>query len=86
LILAVGIAIAVVTFPYQDVGTAVQHPSPAAFLQVAADVAYSIVPFAPQARIAAALLPIAVVMARHPSRNPIAEAQTHEGRGGRRRG
>jgi hypothetical protein len=84
-ILAAAVAIAVVTFPYQDVGTAVQHPSPASFLQVAADVAYSVVPFAPQARIAAAVLPIAVIMVRHPARNPIAEAQTREGRGGRRK-
>ena len=84
MILAVAVAIAVVTFPYGDVASAVQKPSPAAFLQVAADVAASAIPFAPGARIAAVALPIAVVMAKHPAKNPIAEAQTHEARGGRR--
>ncbi len=84
MIFAAAIAVAILTFPYSDVGAAVQHPSPAAFLQVAADVATSVIPFAPQARIAAAVLPIAIIMAKHPARLPMRAAQTAMGRGGRR--
>jgi hypothetical protein len=83
-IFAAAIAFAVVTFPWNDVGTAIQKPSPASIIQVAADVAASAVPFDPAARIAALALPIAVIMAKHPARLPMREAQTHEARGGRR--
>ena len=62
MILELAIAAAVVTLNYPDVVTAVRKPSPASFLQVAADIASSAVPFAPAARIAAVALPIAVVM------------------------
>lgn len=84
MILAVAIAIAVVTFPYGDVASAVQKPSPASILKVAGDVAFAVVPFYPQARIAVVGVQIASVMAKHPARNPIREAQTALGRGGRR--
>jgi hypothetical protein len=84
MILAVGIAYAALTFPWGDIGTAIQKPSPASILQVAADVAASAVPFAPAARIAALALPIAVIMAKHPARLPMRQAQTYEARGGRR--
>lgn len=83
MIFAAAIAFAVVTFPYGDVGAAIQKPSPAAFLQVAADVAASTIPFAPGARVAALALPIAVLMAKHPAALPM-RAQTYEARGGRR--
>jgi hypothetical protein len=86
-ILAAVIAIEVLTFPYQDVGAAIQKPSPASFLRVAADVATGFIPFDPQARLAAAALNVGVIglAYSHPSKHPIAEGQTHEGRGGRRR-
>ena len=84
MIIAAVIAISVLTFPYQDVGVAVQHPSPASFLRVGMDVATSIVPFYPQARIAVALIPLLEVMAKHPAMLPMKQAQTHESRGGRR--
>ena len=84
MIFAAAIAFAVVTFPWQDVGTAIQKPSPATILQVAADVAASAIPFAPSARIAAIALPIAVIMAKHPAKLPMRDAQTYEARGGRR--
>ena len=84
MIIAVAVAMAVVTFPWTDVGAAIRKPSPASFLQVAADVAASVIPFAPQARIAAAVLPVAIIMARHPARLPMSEAQTAMARGGRR--
>lgn len=84
MIFAAAIAYAIVTFPYADVGTAIQKPSPASILQVVADVAASAVPFAPAARIAALALPIAIIMAKHPARLPMRQAQTYEARGGRR--
>jgi hypothetical protein len=86
-ILAAVIAIEVLTFPYQDVVAAVQKPAPASFLRVAADVATGFIPFDPQARLAALALNVGVIglAYSHPAHNPIAEAQTHEGRGGRRR-
>jgi hypothetical protein len=83
-IFAAAIAIAALTFPWSDLGTAIQKPSPASILQVAADVAASAVPFAPAARIAALALPIAVIMAKHPARLPMRQAQTFMTRGGRR--
>jgi hypothetical protein len=83
-ILAVAIAVAVATFPYRDIPPAVEHPSPATILKLAADVATSVVPFYPQARIAEAVIPVAIVMAKHPARLPMREAQTAMGRGGRR--
>ena len=61
MILAAVIAIEVLTFPYQDVGAAVRSPSPASFLPVAADVAVSVVPFYPQARLAAVALNVGSV-------------------------
>jgi hypothetical protein len=84
-VIALLVAYAVVTFPYGDVVTAVEHPTPAAVVLVAADVAQSMIPFMPKARIAYAALNIAVVMVKHPSRNPIAEGQLSLARGGRRR-
>lgn len=84
MIFAIAIAVAVVTFPWPDVASAVQKPSPAAILKVAGDVAFAVVPFYPQARIAVVGVQIAAVMAKHPARLPMREAQTYEARGGRR--
>ena len=83
MILAAAIAVAVVTFPYSDVGAAIQKPSPASFLRVAADVATSVIPFEPQARIAVVGLNVMAVMVKHPARYPMREAQTFQHRGGR---
>jgi len=83
-ILAVAVAVAVITFPWNDIGAAVQKPSPETVLRVAGDIAASIVPFYPQARIASIAIPVAIVMAKHPARLPMREAQTAMSRGGRR--
>jgi hypothetical protein len=87
-ILAAVIAIEVATFPYGDIASAVQKPSPASFLRVAADVATGFVPFDPQARVAAFALNVSVIglAYSHPAHNPIAEAQLSMHRGGRRAG
>jgi hypothetical protein len=84
-ILAISIAYAVVTFPYGDVTTAVSSPSVVNISRVAIDVAESVIPFAPKARLAVAGIQIVSVMLQHPSHNPIADAQLHLSRGGRRR-
>jgi len=83
-ILAIAVAVAVITFPWNDVGAAVQKPSPETVLRVAGDIAASVVPFYPQARIAAVAIPVAIIMAKHPARLPMREAQTTMSRGGRR--
>ena len=67
-----------------DISAAIASPSPAAIVQVAADAA-SIASFAnPHAKLVALGLNVAVIMLRHPSRNPTRDAQTSLGRGGRR--
>lgn len=72
------------TFPTADLRAAIAHPSPAAIVELAADVASAAASVNPHAKLAALGLTAAAFMLRHPSNNPVAEAQTHLGRGGRR--
>lgn len=85
MILAAAIAVAVITFPYRDVVTAVQKPSPHAFIQVGADIAFGIASCGvPGLRVAAlAMDGASVFTSLPPARLPMREAQTHEHRGGR---
>jgi hypothetical protein len=84
-IFAAAVAIAVLTFPYADVQAAVQKPSPHAFIQVAADVAWSAVSCGTGIRgLALALDGVSAFTSLPPARLPMRQAQTHEARGGRR--
>lgn len=67
-----------------DALAAVAHPSPAAIVQFAADVAGVVAAVNPHAKVAAIALGVAALMLRHPSDNPIGDMQTHLARGGRR--
>jgi hypothetical protein len=67
-----------------DISAAIGSPSPAAIVQVAGDAASIASVANPDAKLVALVLNIAVIMLRHPSRNPTSDAQTSLGRGGRR--
>ncbi len=75
---------AIASFPQGDMREAVAHPSPAATIQVAEDIAGVADAVNPHARAIAAGLSVAAIMLRYPSANPTADAQTGMGRGGRR--
>jgi hypothetical protein len=67
-----------------DFNVAIRSPSPAAIVQVVADAASIASVANPHAKLVALGLNVAVIMLRHPSRNPTRDAQTSLGRGGRR--
>jgi hypothetical protein len=74
--LIVGVAWRVSTFPWSDVGAAYAHPSPATIVRLAVDIAGFVSDFDPRAKVVAIGSSIAVVMVSRPSRFPLREGQT----------